>query len=699
MKEKMIYSYSNGKIKFKHERKRLWLGFLFAVASIAICLLYNASIKATILFAGLFIVMFVFEIEIKDKMLSKIYYCIWTVCAACVYIFSMQLILNQGIEGLDIKDVILNICCCSVIFGVAYIFVSRIKETVLICGVFLMIFATVNYFVSDFRGTELALVDIFSARTALNVAGEYTFKINITILYAWIIFGIFFIGSIAVKGIIERGTLKKKIKVLLGMIILLLVIFIGGHDIETKHWLCGGTLANGFLLNFVLGAREIIVEKPGNYEYQLVNECAEEYEVPERDLSDVPHVIVIMDESFADVSIIGNEIQTNLEIMPFIDSLEENIIKGYGVSSVYGGNTPNSEWEVLTGNTLAFLPHGAIPYQQYVNADTYSMASVMSDLDYKCIGMHPYYANGWMRESVYPSLGFDESYFLDDFAQENLIRDYVSDQEMFEKIIDEYEQLEEDESLFLFGVTMQNHGGYEYGGENFEQEIELEGYSQEYPKVEQYLSLIHETDKAVEYLITYFESVDEDVVIMFYGDHFPALDEEFYEEVHGESFDTLDEEQLKYTVPFFIWANYDIEEEYVECTSLNYLSNYLYKVAGINWFFRNYPYHSTFAYISFTAKSALLHLPYIVRFTIFNLLFVPSTKPFESSLATEFSTASISFSNPFANRDISFKSEFLYRSINKYNRGILFFSYTSRNSRTQRINSLSLGYFCKIYAL
>lgn len=116
-------------------------------------------------------------------------------------------------------------------------------------------------------------------------------------------------------------------------------------------------------------------------------------------------------------------------------------------------------------------------------------------------------------------------------------------------------------------------------------------------------------------------------------------------------------------------------------------------------FFRNYPYHSPFAYISFAAKSALLHLPYIVRFTIFNLLFVPSTKPFESSLATEFSTASISFSNPFANRDISFKSEFLYRSINKYNRGILFFSYISRNSRTQCINSLSLGYFCKIYAL
>ena len=120
--------------------------------------------------------------------------------------------------------------------------------------------------------------------------------------------------------------------------------------------------------------------------------------------------------------------------------------------------------------------------------------------------------------------------------------------------------------------------------------------------------------------------------------------------------------------------------------------------SGRFWFFLNYPYRLVFTYISFAAKSALLHLPYIVRFTIFNLLFVPSTKPFESSQATEFSTASRSFYNPFANWDISFKSEFLCRSINKYNRGILFFSYTSRNSRTQRINSLSLGYFCKIYA-
>ena len=38
---------------------------------------------------------------------------------------------------------------------------------------------------------------------------------------------------------------------------------------------------------------------------------------------------------------------------------------------------------------------------------------------------------------------------------------------------------------------------------------------------------------------------------------------------------------LRYKVPFIIWANYDIEEKTVDCTSLNYLSVYLMEAAGL----------------------------------------------------------------------------------------------------------------------
>ena len=131
-------------------------------------------------------------------------------------------------------------------------------------------------------------------------------------------------------------------------------------------------------------------------------------------------------------------------------------------------------------------------------------------------------------------------------------------------------------------VTMQNHGGYDYVGENYEQTIELVGYEGEYPLAEQHLSMLHETDKAMEYLLKELESYSEDTVVLFFGDHYPKVESEFYDELHGGTFDTLSQQMKKHTVPFFVWANYNIEEGTVECTSLNYLSRYLLDAAGFD---------------------------------------------------------------------------------------------------------------------
>ena len=70
-------------------------------------------------------------------------------------------------------------------------------------------------------------------------------------------------------------------------------------------------------------------------------------------------------------------------------------------------------------------------------------------------------------------------------------------------------------------------------------------------------------------------------MVLFFGDHLPGIETGFYEELYGGSFDTLDRQMLSYTVPFVIWANYDIPEQTVECTSLNYLGRYLLEAAGM----------------------------------------------------------------------------------------------------------------------
>ena len=270
--------------------------------------------------------------------------------------------------------------------------------------------------------------------------------------------------------------------------------------------------------------------------------------------------------------------------MPFYDSLNDNTIKGYALSSVFGGGTANSEFEFLTGNTMAFLTEGATVYQLYLNRETYSLAHYLNRHGYYTFATHPYLSTGWARTKAYPLLGFDAISFVDDYPQNNMIRNFVSDQEMFEYITTRYEDwhLEHDDPLFMFGVSMQNHGSYEYDGDGVIPSLSLVGYSKDYPDAEQYLGLIHETDKALEYLINYFNNSDHEVVICFFGDHLPNLNQQFYSELHGEQFDNLDDQELIYTVPFFIWANYDIEETSVELTSLNYLSPYVLEAAGIS---------------------------------------------------------------------------------------------------------------------
>ena len=54
---------------------------------------------------------------------------------------------------------------------------------------------------------------------------------------------------------------------------------------------------------------------------------------------------------------------------------------------------------------------------------------------------------------------------------------------------------------------------------------------------------------------------------------------------------TLEELEALYTVPFFIWTNYDTPEENVEITSLNFLSTMALERAGIDL----PPYHQFLA--------------------------------------------------------------------------------------------------------
>lgn len=72
-----------------------------------------------------------------------------------------------------------------------------------------------------------------------------------------------------------------------------------------------------------------------------------------------------MNESFSDLSVVG-DIETNVPYMPYIDSIQDETIQGNAYVSTIGTGTSNTEYEFLTGNTMAFLPAGSNAYQLYV---------------------------------------------------------------------------------------------------------------------------------------------------------------------------------------------------------------------------------------------------------------------------------------------------------------------------------------------
>lgn len=457
-----------------------------------------------------------------------------------------------------------------------------------------MIFGLVNHYVMEFRSTPFVPWDILSVNTAASVAGNYDFTpsgrvILVSSLFLALIFGVRFL-----RFRFEWKLYARMISA--ALVVLVLCVFVNAlqnDDFKTKHYLypflftpAYMTQVNGMLVTFAMNLEYIAVDRPADYHAEDAKETLETYETSDAadNTEDLPNIIVIMDEAFSDLSVVGN-FETNEDYMPFVHSLEQgndNTVTGYLNVSVCGGNTANTEFEFLTGNTMAFLPAGSIPYQQYIKSKTPSLAEYLSGLGYETYGMHPYNASGWDRDRVYPLLGFENTRFFDDFTDKTFLRKYVSDDSDFKNIIQTYEQKDEGHPAFIFNVTMQNHGSYTDAYNNFTPDVTVTGADSFV--LEQYLSLIKRTDQALENLIDYFAGQKEKTIIVFFGDHQPADSVAApVLALNGKDVNSLDSEdqRLRYQVPYVIWANYDIEEGTGEDTSANYLAARVLQTAGV----------------------------------------------------------------------------------------------------------------------
>ena len=166
---------------------------------------------------------------------------------------------------------------------------------------------------------------------------------------------------------------------------------------------------------------------------------------------------------------------------------------------------------------------------------------------------------------------------------------YVGDDSSFNEIIYEYEHRDTSKPFFMFNVTIQNHGSYT--DENYETEVYLKDEPGKYPQAEQYLTLVNKTDQDFKILVDSFSKCEEPTIILMFGDHQPSVETEFLEKAYGVSLDSMTMEQYmgKFKVPFVIWANYELPDDTIDITSLNFLKQYLLNYAGVEK--SNYDYY------------------------------------------------------------------------------------------------------------
>ncbi|MDE6851052.1 MAG: sulfatase-like hydrolase/transferase [Lachnospiraceae bacterium] len=489
------------------------------------------------------------------------------------------------------------------------------KPAMLISTVFILVLGVANYLVTMFRGYGIVFMDLYAVRTAATVAGHYSmeWKPCFAAGMAVGILSIFLCFFLPEK---QGRYFKKKTMLasLLGLAFSALfffwiqtsgAFFRGISDLAWDHRI--GIHDYGYVLYFTANAGIVKEDEPHGYSSERAEEILSRYRIdpgktisPERgssentrDVQSVgsasatsdpihPNLIMIMNESFADLRVLGEDFSTNQNVMPFYDSLTENTIKGYAEASVYGGYTSNSEFEFLTGCTKVFLPGN--PYLQYVTQELPTLIStVKAQKEYgEAVALHPYRSSGYNRNRVYPLFSFDRFLSLEDFTDPELLRDYVSDAEDYRRICKLYEEKPTGSRLCLFNVTMQNHNPYRSQWIS-DDPVQMAGSFQD-DSVNQYLSLMKQSDNALQELIRYFQSVPEPTLIVFFGDHQPHLPDGFYGHVMDKfpvQFE-LEDVMKEHLVPYLLWANYDIPEQIrEEVSSLNYLSPLVLQTAGL----------------------------------------------------------------------------------------------------------------------
>lgn len=273
-----------------------------------------------------------------------------------------------------------------------------------------------------------------------------------------------------------------------------------------------------------------------------------------------PNIVVIVEESFSDPRLYDSNLPS--EDFTFID----NYKKTNFMSPVFGGGTANAEFEILTGLNISFYPD-ELMFVSKIKKPTYSLAYALKNHGYKTIAIHNFPKSFYNRQTIYPLLGFDEFYSLENLSTKILNADFTKDEItndlVYSKILNLITQTQE--PTFIYALTVKNHGQYEdnrYGPSSYNFSLPLT--TKDKQAFGTYALGIKLTNIQLNNLVTQLKQLKRPTLLVVLGDHHPFI----------KNVSELNEKNTKqlenYYTPLMFWDNF--HANYSKINNKNFIS-------------------------------------------------------------------------------------------------------------------------------
>ena len=447
-----------------------------------------------------------------------------------------------------------------------------------ISGLLFTVVALINYYTRDLHGSALMPQDILNLGTAAEVMGSYTLKISQSVVIIAVCY-LPVLALCAVQRALEKGGPKRAswpargVRVAVCAAAVWAVLYIGYFGPAplkpkaTYGWAWQETYYKYGYLAGTIEAASLMADpilEPEGYTDDAAREAAAmvsgQYAGMATAESAYPDIVLILSESFYDFDLV-TDLQADTDVRPVTENLQ-NAVLGHTVSPHVGGGTNSSEYEMLSSNSLMLMP-SITPFNWLNLYGANSLVSYTKDLGYATLAAHPYTGSNYNRDTAWVRLGFDETHFEGDFPTKEYYGDrpYQTDSATYRDFQALYEAMPADQPRFAFLVSIQTHGDYDMNDASLDIVHAATDYGEYDELMDEYLSCVKMSDAAVQELLDYFtelyETTGRRVVVAMAGDHAPS----FVDHVADKSIAPQNELQiLERSTPFFIWANYPLEQ-------------------------------------------------------------------------------------------------------------------------------------------